>query len=123
MGILSFLLSLINPLSAITKQIVNAKVEMANAQNDYERLKTEETIKQLESRRDVLINNPLSRWVQALWAAPFILYEWKVVFYDKALGEWTQSRTDPLGPFETNIGMIIVSFYFLTLGVNAWRRR
>ena len=51
--------------------------------------------------------------MQAAWAAPFIVYNAKVIIWDKVL---KLGVTDPLGQFEQNIGMIIVGFYFLATG-------
>ena len=55
-----------------------------NAKTDAERISADVTIKQLESRRDALQSGGMvTAWVQALWAAPFIVYVWKLVVWDK----------------------------------------
>lgn len=95
-------------------RLADAYEAKLNAANDKDRIEAEVTIAQLEARRDVLnAGGWVTRLVQAAWAAPFVLFNFKVIVWDKMLG---LGVTDPLGEFERNIGMIIVGFYFLTTG-------
>jgi len=110
---LSFLLSLINPAKAIARELADAYIQKQNAQTEQKRIEADVKISQLEARQRALTEGEpfsLSKIVQALWAAPFIIYTWKLIVWDKVLKYGT---TDPLGQFELRIGMIIVGFYFL----------
>jgi hypothetical protein len=53
--------------------------------------------------------NWITRWVRPLWAAPFVLYTWKVVVYDKVLA---LGSTDPLGGFVATLAVTIAGAYF-----------
>lgn len=100
-------------------QLRRAYEAKLNAKNDADRLAAEVTVKPLEARVMAQTQGQgawLSKAVQAAWAAPFIIFAWKVIVWDKVLG-W--GVTDPLGPLETDIGRIIVAFYFLTTGVHS----
>ena len=56
------------------------------------------------------------RWYTALprplFAAPFIIFLWKVIVWDVVLGAWTQSRTDNLSPDLWKWGGIVLTAYF-----------
>lgn len=100
-------------------QLRRAYQAKLDAKNDADRLAADVTIKSLEARVMAQTQGQgawLSKAVQAAWAAPFIIFAWKVIVWDKVLG-W--GVTDPLGPLETDIGRIIVAFYFLTTGVHS----
>jgi len=103
-------------LTGIASELRKAKLDQLNAENNETRITAEVTIEQLQARQAALIEGRgawVSKVVQAAYAAPFVLYNAKVVIWDKVLGWGT---TDPLGPFETNLGLIVVGFYFLTTG-------
>jgi glyoxylate carboligase len=81
------------------------------AQTDTERLAAETTITQLEARQRALVaGGAISAIVQAAFAAPFAIYLWKLVVWDKVLG-W--GATDNLSSDLWGICGIIVGFYFL----------
>ncbi len=103
-------------LSGVASELRQAYKDKLDAQNDEQRIQADITIKQLEARQNALIEGQMSwisKVVQAAWAAPFIIYNAKVIVWDKV---FKLGVTDPLGQFEQNIGMIIVGFYFLTTG-------
>ena len=52
----------------------------------------------------------LTRSVRPVWAAPFIIWTWKVVIWDKVLGWGT---TDELGGISGQLIMIIAGAYFI----------
>ena len=98
-------------LSGIAAQLRGAYADRLAATNDSDRIAAEVTIAQLEARQSVLISGgKVSAFIQAAWAAPFILYNAKLLVWDKVLG-W--GATDGLSPELYNVQMIIVGFYFL----------
>lgn len=121
---LSFLFALINPLSSVVTEIAKAKIAMANAQTDQEKIHAEERVKSLEARRDMLIArgnlqaaeaqvSPLNVIMRSVIAAPVAILLWKVLVWDKALGQWSGGRTDALDPNLWNVVMAVIGFYFL----------
>lgn len=111
---LGWLLKIINPISSITKQIIDWKVKQANAQTEQERIKAEVEIATLEAQKQVLLaeqTNPFTRMVRPLWAFAFIIYTWKVVVWDKVLG-W--GVTDPLDANMWGLMMVIAGAYFIS---------
>jgi len=103
-------------LSGIAEQLQVAHRNKLQAETDEQKLAADITIKQLEARQNALIQGKgawVSKAVQAAWAFPFIIFNFKVIVWDKVL---KLGVTDPLGQFEQNIGMIIVGFYFLATG-------
>jgi len=103
-------------LSGIAEQLQVAHRNKLQAETDEQKLAADITIKQLEARQNALVQGEgawVSKVVQAAWATPFIIFNFKVIVWDKVL---KLGVTDPLGEFERNIGMIIVGFYFLTTG-------
>jgi hypothetical protein len=55
--------------------------------------------------------NWLTRSVRPLFAAPFILFTWKVVVWDKVLGSLTGGSTDALDPKMWGVFMAVVIAY------------
>lgn len=107
------LLRFLTPLNGVLGDLKDAYIAKQAAKNDRERIHAEQRIARLEARKQVLLrSSPTSSIVQAAWAAPFIIYNAKIIVWDKVLG-W--GVTDPLGPFETNIGYMVVGFYFLSI--------
>lgn len=111
---LGFLLSLINPLSSIVGKIADAKVELAKAQTDQERVAAQERVATLEAQRAVLVadasRSSLDLFIRAGFALPFVIYNAKLVLWDKVLA-W--GSTDPLSSDLAYIEMIVIGFYFL----------
>lgn len=56
--------------------------------------------------------NWITRWQRPMFALPFIIFTWKVVVWDKVLGQWTQASTDPLDPRMWGVFMAVVVAYF-----------
>jgi len=107
------LLGLIDPVSRIVGKIADARAEAAKAATDQERIHAEERAKVLEARRDVLVaeaGGRLNSTMRACFAAPFALYNAKLVIWDKmmALGS-----TDGLSPELYHVEMACIGFYFL----------
>lgn len=101
------------PLKSISNDIKEAYQSKLNAANDAERVAADERISKLESRRDVILagqSSPTERWIRFGYALPFVLYNAKLVIWDKvfALGV-----TDPLGPELAQISSIVLAGFFL----------
>lgn len=113
---LGFLLGLINPLSQVVTEIAKAKIAAANAQTDQERIHAEERAKSLEARRDVLVaegsGSRINSCIRAGFALPFLIYNTKLVLWDKILMAGTSS-TDSLSPELYQVEMACIGFYFL----------
>jgi hypothetical protein len=79
-------------LSSVNTALTAAKTERVlamEASNQEKQIAAEVEIAQLEVHRDILIaeqSNRLTRWIRPAFAAPFIIYDFKVVVWDKVLG-------------------------------------
>lgn len=114
------ILDALNPISRIADAIAKAKIAVATAQTDQERIAAEERLKSLEGRQAVLIAESGNRvagivnsCIRALLALPVAFLLWKVLVYDKALGQWTQGRTDALDENLWKVVAAVIAFYFL----------
>lgn len=116
---LAFLLNLFTggTISTITNAIISAQHEYLAAQTDKDRIAADERVKTLQAQRDVLVTESASggfqSWVRPLFALPFVIFNFKVVVWDKVFGLGT---TDPLSDELFQIEMIIITAYFLTRG-------
>lgn len=101
-------------IAAIGKELNQAYQARLSAKNDQERIEAEKLIAQLEARQGVLIAEQgswMTRWIRPAFAFPFIIYNFKIVVWDKVLG-W--GVTDPLTEQFWQLQMIIFGAYFLT---------
>lgn len=113
---LSFLLSLINPIGRIAESITQAKLKSLDAATEQERIRAEVMLSQLEARQAVLIaeqRSLVTRWIRPAFALPFIIYNFKVVVWDKVLG---LGVTDDLSSSYWQLQMVVFGAYFLTRG-------
>jgi hypothetical protein len=120
---LSFFLTLLGGLPAITRQIADAYAAKQNALTDQERIAADVQIKTLEAKRDVMVaesRSPLNQMMRALYAVPPGIYLAKIYLWDKVLG-W--GSTDGLTPLLEGVMWTAVSFYFLQDITERWRRR
>ena len=111
---LAFLMSLINPLGKIAESIVVAKTKALDAQTEQERIEAGVVVNQLEARQAVLMaeqSSRVTRWVRPAFAFPFIVYNFKVIVYDKVLG---LGATDNLSPELFQLQLVVFGAYFLT---------
>ena len=68
--------------------------------------------KQRDAERAILLaeqGNWMTRWVRPMWAAPFVIYSWKVVVWDICLG-W--GSTDAIRGDMASLMMIVAGTYF-----------
>ncbi len=101
-------------IKAIGGELRAAYEAKLTAQTDAEKLRAEETIARLEAQQSVLIAEQgrwLTAWVRPMIAAPFVIYIWKLVVWDKVLG---YGATDDLSPQLWQMMTVIITAYFLT---------
>lgn len=114
---LALLFSLVSPLTKVAKDIVAAKTRKVHAQTELARIEADVEVRQLEARQDVLVaeqSSYVTKWIRPAFALPFILYNFKVVVWDKVLGLGT---TDDLSSYYWQLQMIVFGAYFLTRGL------
>lgn len=114
--ILGFLTGLAGPLATIAGKILDHKTALAQAQSDDERNRLNAAIEELHSQQAVLVAEAGSRLnaiIRGLMAAPVAILLWKLLVYDKALGQWTGGHTDPLGSDLWKIVAAVIAFYFI----------
>ena len=110
-GIFGILLSWLNPLSTILGKIEEWEAKLLDAKTEQERIAARERIAALQVQASVA-GHPLDAIVRAFFAAPFVIYIWKLVVWDKIIlaGHGT---TDDLSNNLWYIAMTVVGFYFL----------
>jgi hypothetical protein len=108
-----FLLALINPIAGVAAEIAKYKAAALNATTDQASIAAQERVKALEARRDVMVAESGSRinlFIRAGFALPFVIYNAKLVIWDKVLA---LGSTDPLSPELYNVQLATIGFYFL----------
>jgi hypothetical protein len=108
---LGTLLAWLNPVSAIRGQIEKWESVLLDAKTEQERIAATERIAALQAQASIA-GHPIDAIVRALFAAPFVIYIWKLVVWDKIVlaGHGT---TDDLSNNLWYIAMTVVGFYFL----------
>ena len=121
-----WLLKLINPLKGIAREIARVSIAKENADTEEKRIEAGTELGYLEARRDILLAeqaNPITRLVRPMWAAPFIIWTWKVVVWDGVFG-W--GVTAPLSTEMSSLMMLIAGAYFVFRGseklIRMWRK-
>lgn len=100
-------------IGTIATKLAAAYEARGNAATDREKIAAGERIKTLEARRDVLVaeaGSPLNAFIRAGFALPFVIYNAKLVIWDKVLG---LGATDGLSPELFQIELAAIGFYFL----------
>jgi hypothetical protein len=100
-------------LKSLTTEIVNAKVKAIDAKTEQEKIAAQERVDTLNARKEIILQgqkDKAERWIRIIWAAPFIIYTWKLIVWDKILQFGT---TDPLSPTLEYIMWTILGAYFL----------
>ena len=110
-------------LKAVISQLTQAYQLRLKAENASDRIKAEVLISGLKDQRDVLIaeqKNAVTRFIRPAFALPFIIYNFKVLVWDKVLG-W--GVTDSLSPEFWQLQMIVFGAYFLTRGIEKLKNK
>lgn len=100
-------------ISAIGDQINRWQEIRAKAENDRDRLQADTMIAQLEATKQSVLQaqkDPVERWVRVGFALPFVLYNAKLVVWDKVL---SMGATDGLSPELLQLQTVVISGYFL----------
>lgn len=98
-------------LSGIASELRGAYQDKLNATNDADRINAEVKIALAEKRLAAMQSGWIAPYIRAAWALPFVLYNAKLVIWDKVLG---LGVTDSLSPELYYVQMVIIGFYFLT---------
>jgi hypothetical protein len=102
--------AILDPVGRIGELIARARLQEVSAGTDRERIAAQERTRTLELRRDSLVIDPFAPLVRMGFAMPFVVYNAKLVLWDKVLGF---GATDPLGPELVNVQLATIGFYFL----------
>lgn len=97
----------------IGKQLNTAYKQRLDSQNEQQRVEADKEIASLEARKAVLVAESRYQWnvlFRFILAAPFALFVWKVIVWDKVLG-W--GATDDLSTDLWNLMMVVYGFYFV----------
>lgn len=80
------------------------------AANDRERIAADMEIARLEAAQaNRALGGRITAVMQAAWAAPFIIYDWKLLVWDKVFG---MGATDALSMSLIDMQLRIATFYF-----------
>lgn len=107
---IKFLMSLFG--GGIPDQLRRAYEAKLNAQNDADRIAAEIEIVRIEARQ--ASHSIGGRWItflQVAFAFPFVVYNAKLILWDKVLG-W--GITDPLSPQLYELQATVLAFVFVT---------
>lgn len=119
-SILSWLTS--GGIAAIGKELRLAHEARLKAANESERIEADLKISELEARKATILaaqGDRFERWIRIGFALPFVLYNAKLVLWDKVMG-W--GATDPLSEDLAYIQITVIGSYFLLASVKAARR-
>lgn len=109
---MTWLLRLLGLASGLPDQLRRAYEAKLNAANDADRIAAELQIARLEARQaSHAIGGRWITLVQIAWALPFVVYNSKLILWDKVLG---LGVTDPLSPELYGLQSVIVGFFFVT---------
>lgn len=110
-------------LKTVRDGILEARRDAQNAKNDHARIEAEKTIATLEAQQNILIAEQgswMTRAIRPLFAAPFIVYNFKIIVWDKVLGLGT---TDGLSVQMIELEMLVFGAYFLARPFEKWAKR
>ena len=94
----------------VAQSLAKAYADRNNAQTDQQRIAANARIRALEIQQEARAQGGrLTAWMQAAWAAPFVIYDAKLLLWDKVLGI---GATDPLSPTLAASHDLMLGFYF-----------
>lgn len=116
------LLGLIDPFTRIMNALTDARVKLANAETENERIAAQERVAILEQRQRVLTaqtGSMFDKLIRFGFAFPFVVYVNKCVIWDKVMGA---GITDPLSQSLEYVMLVSLGFYFLHWTVDRYRK-
>lgn len=116
--VFTFVLKLLS--GGLLDKVLGHLERQADTQTERERIRTQVTIEEIKAEvaaqkegKEIIIAEQ-GRWytaiVRPLFAAPFIIYLWKLVVWDKVLG---MGSTDGLSPELWSVLMTIIGAFFI----------
>lgn len=124
-SIIGLITGLAGPLTQVASQIIALQSAKQKAASDEEHQKIDADLQEAHDRRAALIAEAGSRLnaiMRGLLAAPVVILLWKLLVFDKALGQWTDGHTDALGPDMWKVITAVIAFYFLYDMAARWRK-
>jgi len=104
----------------IGRELNAAYKSSLDAKNETDRIDADIRIETLTSQRDILVaeqKDRLTKWIRPFIAAPFGIYIWKIVVWDKVL---SLGITDPLSVEMYAVMGTVIGAYFLG---RPWEKR
>lgn len=104
-------------LGTISEDLKEAYRAKQDAKTEQERIAAGERISILEARKTSILaaqSDPFERWVRIGFAFPVVVYQGKLLLWDKVLG---LGSTDPLSPELQTFVAIVVGGYFVVDGI------
>ena len=101
----------------IGEQLNRAYERKLAAKTNNDILEADKEIAYLTAKRDLLMKEQdgwITRLIRPAFALPFIVYNMKIIIWDKVL---RLGSTDPLSDNLYQVQMIVIGFYFLTRGI------
>jgi hypothetical protein len=112
-------------LKGIVGELGDAYQARLQATTDQDKLVADQRIAQIQARAEVQkaeAGSPINAIMRAIIASSVAIFLFKVLVWDKALGQWTGGTTDALDPNLWNVCMVVLGFYFLYETVDRLRR-
>ena len=101
------------------RELAKAKVNMANAATEHEKVSANERVKSLEAQRDVLIAETKSPWISIArfaFIVPFAFYINKLILWDKVACPYlydSTCNTAGLSEWLYGVAAVVIGFLFL----------
>ena len=126
-AVAGFVKSLIAPLSHVFDKIEDAKIQLAQTENETERARLTAKLGVLQARANLMAQesrvSKLNIYVRTSIGAWCSILLGKILVWDKALGQWTHGTTDRLSPELWHTVLVVLSFYFVYEGVNIFKKK
>jgi hypothetical protein len=109
--------------SSIVSEISTLWTSYLTAQTNEQRAEIMERIKALQAVRDVQVAEAGSRitaWLRVIAAAPFLVYVWKLILWDKIVLAG-HGATDDLSPHLWYLALVVYGFLFLHWTIGQWK--
>jgi len=126
-AILGFAKSLLSPLEHIFNKIETTKVQLAQADNEDERIRLTAKLGALQTKAQMLATESrytrMNVYIRSAAASGPIFLVTKIMVWDKALGQWTHGHTDALSSHQWYIIYMVYGLYFLHEIAGTWNKK